>query len=210
MSFIEEKMDYYMDNFIEHCDNCHKEVSDKKVITVENAIIEEISFAGKIGKVTIAYGEMDFNQTIVVNVVALIVNENTILHDRFGRDIKFRSLRKGMVIYAEFSMAMTRSVPPQAQAFKLIVLNDIDNANVTVGRVFDVDYKHDILSTGNANNIYSQMKFIITNTTSIFDRRGNRINLKNIRPGDTVRVEHASYQTFSIPPQTTAYSIQVL
>lgn len=55
-----------------------------------------------------------------------------------------------------------------------------------------------------------QMRFIVSDSTVMLDRRGNRINLRNLRPGMKVRVEHADFQTASIPPQTTAFRVQVL
>ena len=50
----------------------------------------------------------------------------------------------------------------------------------------------------------------MTDSTIILDRRGNRIQLENLRPGQMVRIEHATFQTASIPPQTTAFRVQVL
>ncbi|MGB4440515.1 MAG: hypothetical protein WBJ13_15125 [Sedimentibacter sp.] len=54
------------------------------------------------------------------------------------------------------------------------------------------------------------MRFVVTDATVIRDRRGRQIRLSNLRPGEFVRVEHANFQTMSLPPQTTAFNIQVL
>jgi hypothetical protein len=51
---------------------------------------------------------------------------------------------------------------------------------------------------------------VVDNSTEIFDRRGNRIRFRDLRPGQMVRVEHADFMTMSIPPQTTAYIVWVL
>lgn len=40
--------------------------------------------------------------------------------------------------------------------------------------------------------------------------QGRNIGIENLRPGQLVRINHANFQTASIPPQTTAFSIQVL
>lgn len=55
-----------------------------------------------------------------------------------------------------------------------------------------------------------QMRFVISQATVILNRFGDRISLSQIKPGQLVKVEHASFQTMSIPPQTTAFRIQVL
>ncbi|HAQ40379.1 MAG TPA: hypothetical protein DCM73_05805 [Clostridiales bacterium] len=73
-----------------------------------------------------------------------------------------------------------------------------------------VDTDNSFLYTGNPNDIFSQMRFVITDATTIRDRRGRRIRLSDLRPGEFVRVEHAIFQTLSIPPQTTAFNVQVL
>lgn len=180
------------------------------VITAENALIEEISSDGGTGFVTISYGVMDDNCMVHVNVVRLVVNRNTVIRDRFGQPLNFRDLREGMIVDAEFSTAMTRSVPPQSNAFRITVIKNNDNANMRVDSVIGVDPNFNFLYTGNPDDIYSQMRFVVTDSTIITDRRGRQIGLTDIRPGDTVRVEHANFQTASIPPQTTAFRIEVL
>ncbi|NLP33663.1 MAG: hypothetical protein GX359_00485, partial [Clostridiales bacterium] len=44
----------------------------------------------------------------------------------------------------------------------------------------------------------------------ILDQNNNTIPLEAIQPGQLVRVEHAIFQTLSIPPQSPAYLVQVL
>ena len=193
------------------CKQCNRPPSqNNEVIRVNDAIIEEISMNNRIGYVTIAYGVMgDFRMTHI-NVVVLIVNENTIIRDRFGRNLPFRNLRKGMIVDAQFSSVMTRSIPPQSNAFRITVVGENEPSNVTVGRVLSTDINNNFLYTGRANSISSIMRFVITDATRILDRRGNRISLRNLRPGQTVRVEHATFQTASIPPQTTAFNVQII
>jgi len=105
---------------------------------------------------------------------------------------------------------MTRSIPPQSNAFRITVVGENEPSNVTVGRVLSTDINNNFLYTGRANSISSIMRFVITDATRILDRRGNRISLRNLRPGQTVRVEHATFQTASIPPQTTAFNVQII
>lgn len=180
------------------------------IIRTRDSIIEEIRIDRNTGFVTISYGVMgDFNITHM-ELVTLIVSRDTIIQDRAGRTMLMSDLREGMTVDAEFSSAMTFSIPPQSRAYRIIVVNRNATSNITVGRVLSVDLRNGFLYTGNANDSSSQMRFVITNSTSILDRTGRRIPLRDIRIGQRVRVEHATFQTPSIPPQTTAFVVQII
>lgn len=184
--------------------------SKDDVIRTRDSIIEEIRVDRNTGFVTISYGVMgDFNM-IHMELVTLVVDNNTIIRDRSGRNLRLSDLREGMVVDAEFSSAMTFSIPPQARAYRITVINNNTAFNITEGRVLSIDFENGFLYTGNANDLLSQMRFVITNSTVILDRNGNRIRLRNIRPGQRVRIKHATFQTFSIPPQTTAFVVQII
>lgn len=184
----------------------HKE----NIIRTKDSIIEEIRIDRNTGFVTISYGVMGEFNIIHMELVTLVVGNNTIIRDRSGRNLRLSDLREGMVVDAEFSSAMTFSIPPQARAYRITVINNNTAFNVTEGRVLAIDFENGFLYTGNANNLSSQMRFVITNSTVILDRRGNQIRLRNIRPGQRVRIEHATFQTASIPPQTTAFVVQII
>ena len=180
------------------------------IIRTQDSIIEEIRVDRNTGFVTISYGVMgDFNMTHM-ELVTLIVSRDTIIQDRAGRNIRLSDLREGMTVDAEFSSAMTFSIPPQSRAYRITVVNRNTNSNITIGRVLDVDLRNGFLYTDNANDSSNQMRFIITNSTSILDRNGRQIPLRDIRRGQRVRVEHATFQTPSIPPQTTAFVVQII
>lgn len=179
------------------------------VITAEHAVIESINRDRQESYVTISYGAMgDFNR-VTMQTVTLIVGRDTVIRDQFGQSMSVRDLREGMTVNAEFSAVMTRSIPPQSKAFAITVIEDCQ-FSFTEGRVMEVDPQFSLLYTGDPLDIYSQMRFVITDATTITDRRGRRIRLRDLRPGDFVRIEHAIFQTASIPPQTTAFAIQVL
>ena len=180
------------------------------VIRTQNSIIEEIRVDRNTGYVTISYGVMREHNVTHMELVTLIVSRDTIIQDRAGRSIPLSDLRVGMTVDATFSAAMTFSIPPQARAYRIKVVNRNAVSNTTVERVLYVDLRNNFLYTGNANDPSSQMRFVITNSTLILDRNGRRIPLRDIRMGQRVRVEHATFQTPSIPPQTTAYVVQVI
>lgn len=188
----------------------NRDRNNDDVIRTRDSVIEEIRTDRNTGFVTISYGVMgDFN-VIHMELVTLIVTRDTIIRDRSGRNLRFRDLREGMVVNAEFSSAMTRSIPPQARAFRIVVVNRNVASDVTVGRVLRIDTRNRFLYIGSPNDRSTQMRFIITNSTLILDAKGNEIPLRNLRIGQRVRVEHARNQTLSIPPQTTAYVVQII
>lgn len=180
------------------------------IIFADNAIIEEIFIDNRTGFVTISYGVMGEFCMVNMELVTLIVSQDTVIRDQFGQNMSLRDLREGMIVDAEFSSAMTRSIPPQSRAYRITVINQGNNSNITEDFVLSVDTNNNFLYTGNANDIYSQMRFVINDSTRIMDRRGNRIRLRDLRPGQRVRIEHANFQTMSIPPQTTAFVVQII
>lgn len=182
------------------------------IITAEDAIIVSVFRGKRTGYVTIAYEVMDQNQMVHVNIVTLVVGRDTRMRDQFGNRIGLRHLREDMVINAKFSSAMTRSNPPQAMAYSIIVVKENESSIIEVGRVLRVEEASgfDYLLTGYANDIYSQMRYVISDMTMLRDKNGRRINLREIKPGDMVRIERASFQTLSIPPQTSALTVQII
>jgi hypothetical protein len=202
-----------MDNFL--INDIARLMGRNVAINVEDAVIEEIFHENRTSYVTISYGVLgDFNM-IHMELVRLVVDRNTIIRNRRGRRINIRDLSVGNVVDASFSAAMTRSIPPQSKAFMITVVRENVNPipvfpNIVEDRIMDVDRNNNFFVTGNPNDMMSQMRFVVDNSTEIFDRRGNRIRFRDLRPGQMVRVEHADFMTMSIPPQTTAYIVWVL
>lgn len=208
-----------MDNYNnDQAEALHKSKNrNGRFIFAEQAVIEEIFNDNRTSYVTISYGVMgDFNITIM-ELVTLIVTRDTIIRNRRGKRISASDLRVGMVVDAQFSSAMTRSIPPQSRAYRITVVREDVNPypnpnfpNVVEDRIIEVDTRNNFFVTGNPNDMMSQMRFAVSNETQIWDRRGNRISLRDLRPGQMVRVEHADFMTMSIPPQTTAFRIWVI
>lgn len=181
-------------------------------ITAENALIENISTRNGAGFVTISYGVTDRNRITQMQVVTLVIGNSTRIINQFGNRTGFRALKVGMVINAVFSSNMTRSNPPQARAISIVIVKENSSSLIEEGRVVNVSTEGGFgyILTGNPNDPNRQMRFVVSDTTKLRDRRGNRINLNAIRPGQTVRIERQSFQTMSIPPQTSALSVQII
>jgi hypothetical protein len=181
------------------------------VIHVDSAIIEEVVvYTARTGYILITIGESDENNIIYMQEIRLNIGENTIIIDENGISLNLDDLDEGMRIDADFSSAMTRSIPPQSSAYRIVVLEEESSVNITTDRVVSVDTNNGFLLTGNPNDMYDQMIFTISDQTIILDQDNDTIPLEDIQPGQLVRVEHAMFQTLSIPPQSPAYRVQVL
>lgn len=180
--------------------------------TAKNALIEETFIRNRTGFVTISYGVMGRNRIIEMQVVTLVIDSNTTIRDQFGSKIGFRELKAGNVVNTRFSSEMTKSNPPQAMAFSIVVVKEKKSSQIVEGRVISVDASGSLgyILTGVPNNLNRQMKYVVSNTTKLRDRQGQRITLRSIQPSQIVRIEREPFQTMSIPPQTNALSVQII
>lgn len=182
------------------------------VMRVDNALVEDVFVQNRTnGFILISYSVSGSNQMTFIEELRLNINRDTVVLNAAGIPMCFCDIRKGMWVDAVFSSAMTRSIPPQSNALLIRARREIHPPmNVTTGRIAFVDTRQNTLTIGNPNDINSQTRFILTDSTVISGRNGNPVSLRSLRPGQRVRVTHANFQTASIPPQTTAFHIQVL
>lgn len=184
------------------------------LLRIDNALVEEVSVSDNnrnTGHMLISYAVHEPRQTTSIQTLRLNINRNTTVLNSLGRRICFCDIREGMWVDTIFSSAMTRSIPPQANAFLVIARNRrADSSSTTTDRIASVDTENNFLYTGNPNNINSQIRFVISNATTISDRNGRPIRLRSLRPGQMVKINHANFMTASIPPQTTAFHVQVI
>ncbi len=179
---------------------------------VNNALVEEVSTSNSnntTGSIIISYTDYSSNGIESLNFLQLNITNNTAILNLAGGSNCLCDIQEGMWVDAVFSSRMTRSIPPQANAFLIIVRRGLPStSDTTTARIISVDSSS--ILTGNPNNRNSQTQFNITNNTLIRNRLGNPINISGLYPGQMVRIVHANFQTASIPPQTTAFYIQVL
>lgn len=182
------------------------------VMRVQNALVEEVAVTDRnSGFVLISHAVRRPNNMVSIENLRLNVSRNTTIISPLGRPMQLRDIRVGMRVDAVFSSAMTRSIPPQANAFLIVARTRRQPPmSVTTDRVVSVDNRNNFLYTGNPRNINRQMRFVISDSTIILGRNGNPISLRSLRPGQLVQVTHANFQTASIPPQSTAFYVQVL
>lgn len=176
---------------------------------ISNGTIQDLSFERDISFVTVSYrpaqGRQREEQTI-----RLAVSPRTVILNPNGIPAPASTLRIGMTIDATVSSAMTRSIPPQADAYVIRIVSHQPMDTTTVGRILDIDGRNRSFTTISDRDFSSIIRFNVTEDTRIFDRAGRPVNFSRLSPGMRVRVRHASFMTASIPPQTTAFEICVL
>jgi hypothetical protein len=174
---------------------------------ISNALIEAITRERDVLLVTVVHRERPRRAE---QVIRLVVSRDTRIFDVNRRRLRPNELEVGMVIDAFISSAMTRSIPPQAQAFEIFVTERRVSRRETVGRIVQVNTRNNFILTLSSNDASSLIRFNVGPETVILDMFGRRIRLSDLFSGLRVRVEHAAFMTASIPPQTTAFVIQVI
>lgn len=176
---------------------------------ITNGTIQDISFDRDTAFVTVTYMDNQ-NRRGNEQTIRLVVRPRTIILNPNGIPVPVTTLRIGMVINATVSSAMTRSIPPQANAFVIRIVRRQPRENVTTGRILDIDQRNRSFTTISDRDPSSIIRFNLAENARIIDRFGRTVNFARLSPGMNVRVRHADFMTASIPPQTTAFDIQIL
>lgn len=183
------------------------------IMRINNALVEDVFTSNNVtGFIIISYADRAPNQRNNIQTVRLNITRNTVLLNAFGRNMCICDIRVGMFIDAVFSSFMTRSIPPQTNAFLVIARRNIQppSNNITTARIARIDAANGFIYTGNRNDINSQTRFTVSEATTITDQIGRLVDFNALRPGQNVRITHANFMTASIPPQTAAFHIQIL
>lgn len=177
---------------------------------VQNALAEEVSVTNNTtGYIIISYTDGSANGAESLQYLRLNVNNNTGIVNLAGGCNCLSDIREGMWIDAIFSPQMTRSIPPQSNAFLILARRGLPaSTETTTARILNIG--ENAILAGNPRNMHNQTLFLVTEHTVVRNRMGNPIALSNLRPGQMIRFTHSNAQTASIPPQTTAFFIQVL
>lgn len=183
-----------------------------RLVRIENALVEEVSSLNSPTEyLLVSYAVPKRNGMTSIELLRLNINKNTLILNSLGMPISLHDIFTGMWVDSLSSAAMTRSIPPQSNAFLIVARRERQSSiNFTTDRIASVDVKNNFLYTGNPNNINSQIRFVISNHSVLRDRNGNPIDIRSLRPGQMVIVTHPNFQTASIPPQTTAFHVQLL
>ncbi len=182
-----------------------------RAVRIDNALVEEV-FVGNRGEgyLLISHGVPSLNNMIFRELLRLNVSRNTRIRGLRGRNINLRNIEKGMKVNVLHSSAVTRSIPPQAAAIEITLINRIPARSVTTDRIVSIDTRGRFIITGNPSRTEDQIRFNISSKSIIRDQNGRRITLDDLEPGQMVKIEHSDFMTLSRPPQTSAGRIQVL
>ena len=134
------------------------------------------------------------------NLVAAVVTENTyLLNGKNGKDKKLSSFKVGKEITVYYSPKMTRSIPPQTEAYA-VVLGD---SSEKIGKFFKVEEV-------NMSEDKTYVSVIDTNESLIatVDKKANK-NFAEIKAGDNLMVWF-DMMTMSLPARTNANKVVIL
>lgn len=182
---------------------------DNTISTISNGRIDSIERNRNTTLLTVSYTNC-FRCQRRNDTIRLVIGKNTLILDENGNRILPGQLTEGMIINAVFSSAMTRSIPPQANAFTIQVVSRPTLENTITGRILDINRNNRSFTTIQGENLASLIQFNVSPDTKFVDVFGRPMNFQNLFPGLRVRVTHAPFMTASIPPQTTAYEVQVI
>ncbi len=182
--------------------------SGNQVTNITNGRIENISTSGGTTFVTVSYSDC-INCVRNTQTVVLVVGSATRVFNADGTQIPVSFLRTGMLINASLSSAMTRSNPPQATAYTIRVTSTNFAESTTTGIIINVNRTNRNFSTISNGNPVSLIQFNVPENARIFDRFGRQVDFNALRQGQRVTVRHATFMTASIPPQTTAFEVQI-
>lgn len=182
--------------------------STNKVVMLDNAVAEEVIEeeinldAPVKGMLTVAEIGEDY---IVAGGIKLMISAQTVMLDsETALPIGIESIAVGDMILCEYSQMMTRSIPPQTQAF--LIAKNADKGGIvntiTVDAV-ETDAEGNVLVTDNANNI------IVTITADAevapYKTR-NIVKLADISRGDKLVLWY-DMVTMSIPAQASTNKV---
>ncbi len=138
--------------------------------------------------------------------VVFNTDENT-KFTKDGEAIELNGIKADDTVKVVHSLAMTRSLPPQTYAYEVEVVNaeEVENQTVAIaGTISEVGEDYIIL--GEENEAF---RLNVNEDTEIKDQNGETVALADLKAGMTVDAERSLAATFSIPPQSYAYSMTV-
>ena len=176
---------------------------------ISNATIEEISKDRNNTLVTAVYRDRKNNRGEEQRI-RMVVGPATVVVKMDGTRGTEADLRVGMIVNAILSMAATRSIPPQSEAFFVEIVRGGMENSTTIGRIVDIDREGRNFVTISDGDFTSIVRFNVPQNTPIINRMGRNMDFSGLLPGMRVEVRHAAFMTASIPPQTTALEVKVL
>lgn len=173
-----------------------QKVEQKAIIPL--TVRDVLSTTGKItaidgNRITVK-GEGQFSEVVVV------VTDNTYIADgKKGKIKKMKNLKVGKEVTVYYSSKMTRSLPPQAEAYAVVIGKDI----IKQGKFFKVEKVITNKEEKLIKVVNSNQDIIATITEDVYE------DYAQIKEGDNLLLWY-DIMTMSMPGQTNAYKVVVL
>lgn len=181
---------------------------------------ETLKMEGRIGEISTGtngtkYVDLikDGTKDVTEGGVRLIISDKTEIVDEKGLPVAFGKLKSNMEIEAIYSKAQTRSIPPQSNAYKIVVKNEkkleSQDFKGTIKDIFvDKDVTYVTISDELGN--HGEIRLVVGKDTKITDKKDKKINVADLKVGMKIEGKHSLAMTFSIPPQTAAFEIKIV
>lgn len=184
-----------------------------RLLQIHNAVVDEVFLINNnTGYLDIIYANYEQNETISESL-RLNVTINTVILNSYGYHIFLSDIEKGMLVDSLLSPINEGLTPPQAEA-NLIVARTYDQPPLSfiIDRIAKVDIDNYFLYTGDPDNKDDQIRFNISNITTIRDKDSNPVPLRSLHPGLLVDVivAHTNFQDTDIPNEADALHVQIL
>ena len=134
------------------------------------------------------------------NLVAAVVTDNTyLLNGKNGKDKKLSSFKVGKEVTVYYSPKMTRSIPPQAEAYAVVLGDNSEK----MGKFFKVE-EVTLSEDGTYVNVTNTNESLIATV----DKNANK-NFAEIKAGDSLMIWY-DMMTMSLPALTNANKVVIL
>ncbi|SHH35446.1 stalk domain-containing protein [Tepidibacter thalassicus] len=138
--------------------------------------------------------------------IKFMINEDTEIVTTDGIKLGVNDLQNSSNIIVYHDAKMTRSLPPIANAKKIIV-KDIYCKEGEISQIEDIK-EGKIIFIG--KNMNEGIKFNVSNKTDIVNEQGEKLSIKDIKEGIKVKIYHSPIMTMSLPPITNAEKIIIM
>lgn len=163
----------------------------------------ESRYYGKVSKIdenTLYMDGEDMDAKLVIHI-----SDETELKNEKGENISLADIKENTYLDVLTSPAYTASLPPQTNAVSVSVLSFEE----TSAEVISADKDRIVVSVKEGSeDVMDQIVFNLDENTKIY-KDGQLIEAKDLEKGAKIDVKHSLAATFSIPPQTYAYIIDV-
>lgn len=140
------------------------------------------------------------------NIIFNVDKDTKITDQLTKKELTVKDIEEGDTLVVIHDSKMTMSIPPQTYAYTISVLR----ANKVEGEVSEIKETKNghMITVGYGKD--QTIIFHINEETKITDQAsGKKASIKDIAKGAKLLVKHSHIMTASLPPQTTAFEIEI-